>query len=416
MTSFFLFVSVQVADIFSGGGQRLSPEVVDETRFLAETDWAEYRTGFLIWLDSGKFSEAVLLQAMRSESAQVRANAYIAWESPDAQYKYWSGRGGFKTPQPGEPFLTIEDQEVWKIMTNHLRDDHQRMNRSWEKPILFERFEVARPALELALADADGQLRNDAKRAFLFENFNERFPALNRAILDDFEHYSGNRPRRMYPGGRGFIRMNSTLEQEWLVHHGEHFYDILLEWLLGDDRERCAVAAHVFARRGWIGHEEKVVSVLLDHLSDDDRDGNGFLAAKALFHMGSKILPLLKRITQFEDLQQETFLRLLIWDIEDPPSDMEDLRLRKAKIPSVTLLCTHCFDPILQHLGPSFYVPYNCDLNIDGCPGIYTHQYWELKKSACPCDVHSCEFKIREMKEVKEIAQPDLGSKDARFF
>ena len=375
------------------------------TEFLREKDWNKFRAGLSKWVRDGRFSEAALNQAMRHDSALVRANALIAWGSPTA-WGHWRDEKVFRYPSPGDAYLTDTDQELWGILINHLRDDQLRNNFAWSSQYLWGHWEAALPALEKALTDEDRQLNYEVRRILLHKQFNVRNATLDKALLEHLDYYA---ERHRGVGRRGFQRMFSPGDQAWLVHHGVRFYPMLKNWLLGVDEEKQVIAAHVFARRNWQGYEGEVVSLLVQQLSDDIRRGNASIALKALFLMGKQALPWLEKITTYSDLQQETALKLLIWDIKDPPKNWADLRLRKAKLPTY-LLCNHCFDPLLQHLGPFFYLPFDCAIEEGGCLGTDTHQYWEFKRSACPCGAHLCDVKLREMEEVVGVMRPSTES------
>ncbi|MBC8328771.1 MAG: hypothetical protein H8E31_08495 [Planctomycetes bacterium] len=389
-----------------------------ETRFpsyLYKSDWNEMTREIWTQCQSGSFEIEDLLQGMRSDNPKVRANALLAWYSPTVLRQYW-WKPREKRVDAYAPFDLVSDQDtdVWDVVLSHFLDDSWRMNLEAAKRASRSRPAVTRRFMEQALHESDSQLLREVVWAFLEENYNEFRPELIGLVFGQLSEFSGNRPALRLSGNQ-YRGMYSTNYQEWLVHHGEALHDELMAWLLGEDPERRAIAAYVFARRRWGGHDALVCNSLIDHLASDDREGNAFLAANALLQLGDRALDPLRAALGLHGEQADTFLELLIMDITDPPASPEELRRRKLVLPGLREICPTCFDPLLEHRGPDYYlaqrlfclereVTRQLNLGYHSCSTSETP--WVLEASECPCKSHLCGTKIRELAEPR--AEPPI--------
>ena len=376
--------------------------------YLKESDWNELTREIWSRSQDGSFEIQDLVHGMRSSDPDIRANALLAWYSPTVLRQYW-WRTEKSEVDPFAPFDLILDQdsEVWDIVLSHFKDDSWRMNLEAAIRACRRRPAVTRRFMEHALHESDPQLLREVVSAFLIENYNEFRPELNGLVLGQLAEFSGNRPALRLSNNH-YRGMYSTNHQEWLVHHGEALHDELLEWLLGEDPERRAIAAYVFARRGWHGHDTMVCETLIHHLASDDREGNAFLAANALLQFGNRALDPLHAARGLRDKQAETFVELLILDITDPPTSPQELRQRKMVLPGLREICPTCFDPLFEHRGPDFYLAQRLfclereateRLNFGYHACSTSETPWVLEASECPCKSHLCGTKIRELAE-----------------
>ncbi len=380
----------------------------NQIQSLSTTNWQTIRRLERTIFDRPFFPEKELLEAMNSGDPQMRANAFIVWNSPFSHEE--NNRNG-ESPEldPLPLFMKNPLDPTWDILIRQLKNDQIRMNKTVVMHAFWKNHELAHEVLLRSLTELDEQAYSSVLRILLYEQYNDSISQLDNALLNELKHYPGYH----YEGfrSRGWSRFFPSVNQAWLTHHGERLYPMLKKWLLGKDIEKSAIAAHVFACRQWNGHDELVSNRLIEHLRSDDRIRNGNSAAKALLLFGNRAVPFLEKYVDDEDSQLQTYARLLLIDIQNPPRNIAELRLRKRLIPSIRNICNHCFDPILEHLGPAYYYPYDCKLDPHHRDELQSwepckHYIWELSKSKCPCGSHGCEIKIKEMGDVEGKKSP----------
>ena len=72
-------------------------------------------------------------------------------------------------------------------------------------------------------------------------------------------------------------------------------------------------------------HIERVTG----ELCDDNIQGNAGKSCRALLVLENPALPHLESMTRFEDEQQKSYVKLVIWNIKSPPKNSRDIRERE---------------------------------------------------------------------------------------
>jgi hypothetical protein len=204
-----------------------------------------------------------------------------------------------------------------RSLADQLRDDEIHWNAERAEDLLISLWPTSRPALESALESDDVQARIFAARV-LRRRCIVPSDALLRACVADLGDDSDS--------ADFYIRLgNARSAATYLVQWARRAAPFIGDGMRSDDPQRRLLAAAVAGNAGLIEHAGVAVPILVEHLRDNDSDGDAKVAAPALYRFGPDILPHLRPHADIDDDQARAMIRAIIERLEHPDRPIDQL-------------------------------------------------------------------------------------------
>jgi hypothetical protein len=201
------------------------------------------------------------------------------------------------------------------------------------------------PALEEALFSPDWQQRQfcaAALRCLPYYNPSERMLDVTVEGLRNDELPRG---LRLADGARTWSPVsNATAGTTYLLGHADLASDFLLDGLESDDDQQRFLCAYILGMSGHTRALPLAAEILIEHLQDNDIDGDAVWATAALYRFGPRVIPILERVRPADE-QQRRAVSLILLDLLDPPDSRESLEGRRK----ILNLSTMYYDPAIEY-------------------------------------------------------------------
>lgn len=214
-----------------------------------------------------------------------------------------------------------------RALASHLPNDGVRGNADRAQGLLWTLWPSSQPALESAVASRDVQARIIAA-GILQGRSAPPSDALLRASVENLRL----RPEDLdWFIGRGRV----SRAAEYLMAHANLAAPLVAEALLSDDPQQRLVAAGI---AGFAGLERLLplaAPILIEHLGDNDVEGDAKIAAPALFRFGPAAIPFLEPYCGDEDQQRRGLARAIVESIRHPQRPVHQMESPPPRISSL---------------------------------------------------------------------------------
>ena len=251
------------------------------------------------WKHVQEKSEELLSPLLKSSDPQEQFNAFLILNDG---LEHMGRQWGFDE----ERFL-LHNDKVIALLVDWFKDDDVKWNRHEAWDLCYAYFPLVKDYLENAMFSEDTQ---------------QRCAAIALVNLKSFRQNPSRATLEIQKGQYSDFQMN------YFLHYQDYYYEHIVDLFRNGGADQV-VASYVIAINRMPIFQNEVTEVLIRDLVDDNKMYNGSKAARALFIMGDMALPSLESIDRFEDKQQEAYIKLLIWDIQEPPQNKKELEERR---------------------------------------------------------------------------------------
>jgi HEAT repeat protein len=254
--------------------------------------------------------------------------------------------------EPASAFLSTP--RAFDLLVAQLRDDNVRWNAPRAMDELRRAGPSAFPALDSALVSNDWQQHQLA--AHVLRRNPEYVPSQQLLAVTVEGLRSDDLPSKSEKGQRETYTpvYNAGEGTRYLLDHAERAAPSLVRALNSDDPQQRFLAAYVLGCGGVGPAVDRAAPVLIEHLRDNEVEGDAIMAAAALYRFGTCVTPFLLERLPANDMQQDQLIRLILLDMYDPPLTAKALRERHA----MNTITRSCLDPVYQSNPRRFRMPH----------------------------------------------------------
>jgi len=227
-------------------------------------------------------------------------------------------------PAAGDPAAPQEPPTLAAVArwVEELRDDDVPGNAGAAMARLCQDPDAATPVLRRALASPDRQQRHLA--AALLRRLDAEpsadlcavsVEALAREVSDEL--------------CRTLAMPGATDATRYLARHAAAAHAALRFGLGASDPQQRFLCAYLLAAGGDSLDLDRVSRELIEHLADNEIDGDALMASHGLYRLGARVRPILQSWLPHVDDQARSLLDLIDLDLRSPPRDQVELAARR---------------------------------------------------------------------------------------
>jgi len=223
--------------------------------------------------------------------------------------------------------VAYDDADIAGLVED-LRDDGVRWNGTHAMRRLLSLPPGRVPELERALTSADAQQRGYAAAVLRLRHLEHGGEPCAELLTMSVAALRRDSVDRNIWGTLGMSPRVASVR--FLSGYADRARDELLRAIDSPDEQQRFFAAWLLAQAGIRDRAARCAFVLVEHLRDNDIEGDAMVAANGLFRLGPAALPVMALARRHADEQMRRLLDLIELDLRSPPTRDEHFRARQG--------------------------------------------------------------------------------------